>query len=142
MGNKGVCIGHILCFYIYILFSKNCQRLCSELVELFAEWILFLYLIIVPLFEARGISFQILISTLILSCGTLTLLLKDDVLENKLSKTRNFEKNPVQNVHQGWKRCILAFLPRNKVLFWVSSCLQEWDSCFLSSWLFALQICH
>lgn len=101
-----------------------------------------LYLIIVPLFEARGISFQILISTLILSCGTLTLLLKDDVLENKLSKTRNFEKNPVQNVHQGWKRCILAFLPRNKVLFWVSSCLQEWDSCFLSSWLFALQIHH
>lgn len=75
-----------------------------------------LYLIILPLFEERGFFSGFALYTF--SFGTVTSLLsKDDALENKSSKNWNFEKNLVQNVHLGQQWYILAFLPRNNVLF-------------------------
>lgn len=83
------------------------------------------YLLILPLFEARGCFFRFCF----LFCSSFFwfsyfLFSKDDVLENKSSKNWNFE-NPIQNVHQGWKWYVLAFLPRNNILFLNFFCLRR-----------------
>lgn len=94
------------------------------------------YLLILPLFEARGCFFRFCF----LFCSSFFwysyFFFSKDVLENKSSKNWNFE-NPIQNVHQGWKWYVLAFLPRNNILFLNFFCLRREVLVFFSL-LFAL----